>query len=383
MEVLKNFIGEKFKEYWGLVTYTIILTYVIFNFENIILGGRNMISIISPFIIGIAMAFILNMVMGIFEKRIFKFLDNKNYVKYSNFKRPISVVSTFITIFAIIIGLIIFIIPQLIDSISTLTDTIPGYIKSFESLIDRYVSNTEILSTIWNNFLVAWKEVLQFTSQVLVTSLSGVLNITLGFTSGLFNFILSLIFSVYMLLNKEKLQLGIRKIIYACSKKSFADKIMYLGKVANESFSSYIGGQFLEAIIIGVLCFIGMIIFKMPYALLISVLIAVTALIPIFGAFIGTIPSAFIILIIDPRKALWFIIFIIVLQQIEGNLIYPKVVGNSVGLPPIFVMLAMLIGGNTFGLLGMLLGIPIFSVIYKISREFINRRLNNKDIIIK
>ena len=125
-----------------------------------------------------------------------------------------------------------------------------------------------------------------------------------------------------------------------------------------------------------------MIILNMPYALLISVLIAVTALIPIFGAFIGTIPSAFIILIIDPMKALWFVIFIIVLQQIEGNLIYPRVVGSSVGLPPIWVMLAMLIGGNTFGLLGMLLGIPTFSVIYKVSKEFINKRLNNKNIIV-
>ena len=185
-----------------------------------------------------------------------------------------------------------------------------------------------------------------------------------------------------MLLNKERLQLGMKKVLYAFSKKNYADKVMYLGRVANESFSSYIGGQFIEAIIIGVLCFIGMIILNMPYALLISVLVAVTALIPIFGAFIGTIPSAFIILIIDPMKALWFVIFIIVLQQIEGNLIYPRVVGSSVGLPPIWVMLAMLIGGNTFGLLGMLLGIPTFSVIYKVSKEFINKRLNNKNIIV-
>ena len=320
--------------------------------------------------------------MRIFEERVFKFLDNKKYIKYSSLKRPLSVALTFITVVAVICGLIIFIIPQLIDSVSTLTDTVPGYIKSFEALIDKYVSNTEILSTLWNNFLSAWKEVLQFTGQIVVSSLSGVVNITVGFTSGLVNFILSLIFSIYMLLNKERLQLGMKKVLYAFSKKNFADKVMYLGRVANESFSSYIGGQFIEAIIIGVLCFIGMIILNMPYALLISVLVAVTALIPIFGAFIGTIPSAFIILIIDPMKALWFVIFIIVLQQIEGNLIYPRVVGSSVGLPPIWVMLAMLIGGNTFGLLGMLLGIPTFSVIYKVSKEFINKRLNNKNIIV-
>ena len=379
---MKNFLGDKFKEYWGIVTYTIIIAYVIFNFKNIISGGKNAIGIISPFIIGIAIAFILNLVMRIFEERVFKVLDSKRHSKYSSLKRPLSVALTFVVVFAAITGLIIFIIPQLIDSISTLTDTVPSYIRSFEELISQYVSNTEVLNTLWNNFLSAWREILQFTGQIVVTSLSGVVNITVGFTSGLVNFILSLIFSIYMLLNKERLQLGMKKVLYAFSKNNFADKIMYLGKVANQSFSSYIGGQFIEAIIIGALCFIGMIILKMPYPLLISVLVAVTALIPIFGAFIGTIPSAFIILIIDPMKALWFVIFIIVLQQIEGNLIYPKVVGSSVGLPPIWVMLAMLIGGNTFGLLGMLLGIPTFSVIYKISREYINKRLKNKNIVV-
>ena len=379
---MKDFLGQKFKEYWGIVTYIIILAYVIFNFKNIISGVENIIGVLLPFIVGIAIAFMLNLVMRIFEERVFTFLDNKKYQKYSRFKRPLSVALTFIFVFMIIFGLIRFIIPQLIDSISTLTDAIPAYMKSFEELISQYVSDTEILNTLWNNFLSAWREILQFTGQIVVSSLSGVVNITVGFTSGLFNFILSVIFSIYMLLNKERLQLGMKKVLYAFSGKKFADKIMYLGKISNEAFSNYIGGQFIEAIIIGVLCFVGMLILKMPYALLISVLVAVTALIPIFGAFIGTIPSAFIILIIDPMKALWFIIFIIVLQQVEGNLIYPKVVGSSLGLPPIWVMLAMIIGGNTFGLIGILLGIPIFSVIYKVFKEFVDKRLNYKNINI-
>ena len=379
---MKNFLGDKFKEYWGIVTYIVILAYVIFNFKKIVLGGGNIISIISPFIIGIAIAFVLNLVMVIFESKLLKFLDYEKYKKYSKLKRPLSVTLTFLSVFLAIVGLIRFIIPQLIDSISTLTDTIPAYIKSFEVLISQYVSDTEILNTLWNNFLSAWREILQFTGQIVVSSLSGVVNITVGFTSGVFNFIISIIFSIYMLINKERLQLGIKKVLYALSEKKFADKVMYLAKISNETFSSYIGGQFIEAIIIGVLCFIGMIIFKMPYPLLISVLIAVTALVPIFGAFIGTIPAAFIILIIDPMKALWFVVFIIVLQQIEGNLIYPKVVGGSIGLPPIWVMLAMIIGGNTFGLIGILLGIPIFSVIYKVFKEFIEKRLNHKKLDI-
>lgn len=379
---MKDFLGDKFKEYWGIVTYIVILAYVIFNFKNIVSGGANIIGIISPFIIGIAIAFILNLVMVIFEKKILYFLDYEKYKKYSKFTRPLAVTLTFLSVFLVIVALIRFIIPQLIDSVSTLTNTIPSYIKSFESLVNKYVSDTEILYTIWDNFLSAWKEVLQFTGQIVVSSLSGVVDITVGFTSGVFNFIISIIFSIYMLLNKEKLQIGMKKVLYALSAKKFADKVMYLAKISNETFSNYIGGQFIEAIIIGVLCFIGMIIFKMPYPLLISVLIAVTALVPIFGAFIGTIPAAFIILIIDPMQAIWFIVFIIVLQQIEGNLIYPKVVGESIGLPPIWVILAMTIGGNTFGIIGILLGIPIFSVIYKVFKEFIEKRLNNKNINI-
>lgn len=380
---MKNILGNKFKEYWGIVTYVVILVYAIFNFNNLIFGVKSVIGIISPFIVGIAIAFVLNLVMKIFEEKIFIFLNSKKYKKYLRFKRPLSVSLTFITVFLVILSLISFIIPQLIDSISKLTNAVPSYMKSFEIFISEYVTHTEILNNLWNNFLSAWKEVIQFTGQVLASSLTSVVNITVGFTSGLLNFILSIIFSIYMLLNKEGLQLGMKKVLYSFSNKIFADRVMRLGRISNEVFSNYIGGQFIEAIIIGVLCFIGMIILRMPYALLISVLISVTALIPIFGAFIGTIPSAFIILIIDPMKAIWFIIFIIVLQQIEGNLIYPKVVGGSIGLPPIWVMLAMIIGGNAFGLIGILLGIPIFSVIYKVFKEIVDKRLKKLELYNK
>ena len=380
---MKNILGDKFKEYWGIVTYVVVLVYAIFNFSNLISGVKGIIGIISPFIVGIAIAFVLNLVMKIFEEKIFNFLSDKKYKKYLKFKRPLSVFFTFITVFLVILSLISFIIPQLIDSISKLTNAVPSYMKSFEIFISKYVTHTEILNTVWNNFLSAWKEVIQFTGQVLASSLTSVVNITVGFTSGLFNFILSIIFSIYMLLNKEDLQLGMKKVLYSFIRKSFADRVIRLGKISNEVFSSYIGGQFIEAIIIGVLCFIGMIILRMPYALLISVLIAVTALIPIFGAFIGTIPSAFIILIIDPMKAIWFVIFIIVLQQVEGNLIYPKVVGGSIGLPPIWVMLAMIIGGNAFGFIGILLGIPIFSVVYKVFKETVDKRLKKLELYDK
>ncbi|WP_298042433.1 AI-2E family transporter, partial [uncultured Clostridium sp.] len=191
---MKNILGDKFKEYWGIVTYVVVLVYAIFNFSNLISGVKGIIGIISPFIVGIAIAFVLNLVMKIFEEKIFNFLSDKKYKKYLKFKRPLSVFFTFITVFLVILSLISFIIPQLIDSISKLTNAVPSYMKSFEIFISKYVTHTEILNTVWNNFLSAWKEVIQFTGQVLASSLTSVVNITVGFTSGLFNFILSIIF---------------------------------------------------------------------------------------------------------------------------------------------------------------------------------------------
>ena len=167
---MNSFLGEKFKQYWGIITYIIILSYAIFNFNDIINGGKNILSILSPFIVGIAIAFVLNLVMRIFEKKIFAFLDSKKYKKYIGVKRPLSVLLTFITVFTIIIGLIIFIIPQLIDSISTLTDAIPGYIKSFENLLDKYVSNKEILSLLWDNFLLGSHPITSIFAQILTSS---------------------------------------------------------------------------------------------------------------------------------------------------------------------------------------------------------------------
>ena len=193
--------------------------------------------------------------------------------------------------------------------------------------------------------------------------------------------VLSLVLAIYMLASKERLLRHLKKFIHAFSSTKWANRILKVGHLANVTFYHFIAGQFTEALIISVLCFIGMTLLSMPYALLISVIIGVTSLIPIFGAFIGTLPGAFIIFIIDPMQALWFIVFIIVLQQFEGNIIYPRVVGNSIGLSGLWVMLAMLIGGSTFGILGMLLGIPLFSVFYQLLSSTVKARLAKKPFI--
>lgn len=282
-----------------------------------------------------------------------------------------------------IVGITLFVIPQFIESLSTLIDAVPGYLNSFEAMLDKHLSSIELMKVIQDSVIDAWKEVLQVVGQLIGKSVTGILSVTVNITNMIFNFVVALVLAIYLLANKEKLILQSKKLLFAFLKKDVVEKILEVGRLTNVTFSSFIGGQCTEAIILGILCFIGMNIFKMPYALLISVLISVTSLIPVFGAFIGTIPAVFIILIINPIKAIWFVIFIIVLQQLEGNIIYPKVVGSSVGLSAIWVMVAITVGGSAFGLIGMLIGVPTVSVIYQLVSNATNNKLNKKGIRVK
>lgn len=373
-------INKKFKENILLGTYLIILCFILLNLKSVGSTLGNIFNIINPFIIAFCMAFVLNLPMKFFENKVFKFLDKEKSSFVRGLKRPLSILSTFITVIGLIIALGLFVIPQLISSVATLLDKTPDYMRSFEALINQYFSSTEILQNIYNTLMSTWQDLLQLLANFLTKSLSGILSTTVTITSGIFNFILSLVLTIYMLSSKETLIHQLKKILYAFSKKEIADKTIEIGQLANNTFSKFITGQCVEACILGALCFVGMSIFSMPYALLISVLIGVTALIPVFGAFIGTIPAVFLILIINPIQALWFIVFILCLQQFEGNIIYPRVVGNSVGLSAIWVMLAMIVGGSTLGLIGMLIGIPIFSVAYQLIKEYTNKRLANKEM---
>lgn len=373
-------LNKKFKDNILLGTYLIILCFILLNLKSVVSTLGNIFNILNPFIIAFCMAFVLNLPMNFFETKVFNFLDKEKSSFVRGLKRPLSILSTFITVIGLIIALGLFVIPQLISSISTLLDTVPDYIKSFESLINEYVSSTEVLQNIYNTLMGTWRELLQFFANFLTTSLSSILNTTVTITSGIVNFILSLVLTIYMLASKETLIYQLKKLLYAFTKKNIADKTLEIGRLANNTFSKFITGQCVEACILGALCFVGMNIFSMPYALLISVLIGVTALIPVFGAFIGTIPAVFLILIINPIQALWFIVFILCLQQFEGNIIYPRVVGNSVGLSAIWVMLAMLVGGSTLGLVGMLIGIPSFSVAYQLLKNYTNKKLAKKEM---
>ncbi|EOU2021149.1 AI-2E family transporter [Clostridium perfringens] len=373
-----EFKNNKIKDYIFLSTYIILLIFFFINIKDIMNFLYKFLGILKPFIWGIAIAFILNIPVKLIEKN----LGNGKFFK--GMKRSFSITLTFLFFILAITLFILFVIPQLLSSISTLMNSIPEYLSQFEKFLEvNAINNSQsqvMMQNIINELLNMWKEILKVTSQIVGTSLGYLLDFTLGITYGVINFFLALILAIYMLASKEILISQLKLIIYSFVSKNKADRIIELGKMCNEMFSKFILGQCTEALVIGVLCFIGMIILKMPYALLISVVIGVTALIPVFGAFLGTIPSAFIILIIDPIKALWFIIFIIVLQQLEGNLIYPRVVGSSIGLSALWVMFAMIVGGSLFGIIGMLIGIPIFGVVFKILKRVANRKINEKGI---
>ncbi|MGG7177922.1 AI-2E family transporter [Clostridium paraputrificum] len=371
----------RFKSNILLATYVVVLAFLFINIKSV--GGflGTTLRMLKPFLIAICVAFVLNIPMKFYENKLlipaFKNVKGKKLDKVA---RPLALFLTILTIVALFIGLIIFIIPQLVESGATLVKNIPDYIQSLENIMAEYMGSTDVLNEIWDEILSMGENLIKVVGQVTGSLVSQVLNITMGVTSTIINFFMGILIAIYILLSKEKLSLQAKKMLYAFIDLKKADKIMAVTKISHFKFSKFITGQCIEAVILGTLCFVGMSIFRMPYALLISTIIGVTALLPIFGALIGTIPASFIIFMVDPMTAVWFIVLIVVIQQIEGNLIYPLVVGNSIGLSALWVLFAITVGGSSFGILGILIGIPLFGVIYTVFSSFINRRLNEKNI---
>lgn len=377
------FKDKKFKSNIMLASYVIILAYIFLNLDTVGKGILNVLSVLKPFIIGIAIAFVLNLPMKFFESTIFsKFCKRYKKLDATRFRRPLSLLFTIIVIIGVIFGVTLFVIPQLIDSGSTLVKNVPKYVNSLQDILSKYNTKSTVVQNIYDQAVAAGKEIITFVGSLTTTILGRVVDITVGVTSTIINFVIAFIVSIYILLSKEKLILQIKKLMYAFINEDSVTKILKLGRLVNNKFSRFVAGQCLEACILGFLCFIGMTIFKMPYALLIGTLIGVTALIPIVGAIIGLIPSTIILLTINPMTALWFVVLVIVIQQIEGNLIYPFVVGNSIGLSALWVLFAITVGGNTFGIMGMLIGVPLFGVIYTLLSYYTNKRLENRNIVL-
>ena len=377
-----------------IITYTILLCFAIIKFDVLLNVLGYILNLLKPFIFGFCIAFILNIPLSRIENSFRKKDNKKKKVSNSRAKheelatkkqkrtnpklRVLSIILSLLIFIGIIFLTLFLVIPEFINTISIFKDSIPSAFNTCQEWArDLMSNNPEIVEKI-NEFKPDWQQIYDEAGTWIKSMASGIIGVSIdvivSIFSGIINFFMGIIFAVYMLMQKEKLTCQLKRVIRACMPEDKAQRLMYIGHVTNDTFKKFFGGQFVEAILLGVLCFIGMSIFKMPYALTISVLVGVTALIPVFGAFFGTAIGAILILAVDPMQAIWFVIFIIVLQQIDGNFIYPKIVGDSVGLPGIWVMLAVLVGGNSLGIIGMLIGVPIASVVYKLIREYVQKK---------
>lgn len=367
-------ISDNRKTILFYITYALLLAFALLNIKNIGSFLGKIITILMPFIVGLLLAFILNVLLNVIENKIIPKIFKKKLKK----KRVIALTLAILVI-VLFLGLLIFlIVPELKNAILIFANNLPEYIENMESFLNNHgVSSTKIqeISSMFNDFKEMGFAFLKSNGKELLGS---TITFATSLVSWVTNIVIGLVFAIYFLAEKEKLQGQFKKIGEAYLNKKQINKINQIFTLANKICSNFISGQCLEAMIIGLLCFIGMLILGLPYAPTISVLIGFTALIPVFGAFIGTIIGAFLIFMISPVKAIIFIIFILVLQQIEGNLIYPKVVGKSVGLPGIWVMVAVTIGASTFGIMGMLISVPLCSILYSILATNVHLRLQNK-----
>ena len=365
-----------------LVACSIILYWALNNLSTLgkLLGS--FFSLFSPLLIGAGIAYVMNLLLKAIERLWDMALKKAPELWRVKLKRPICLTATILLFLGIIFAIFFILIPRLEEAGSTLIANVPGYITQIQnwwgSLVDFAAGHGVTLPELSMNVEDATK----FISKILSSDSSNVVNTTIDITTSilgaLVNILLALVFSVYMLAQKETLISQSRRLLLAALPRKAGQRTMHILKLTNNAFSSFVTGQVTEAFILGSLCCIGMLILRLPYALPVSVIISFTSLIPIFGAWIGAATGAFLIVFVSPIKALTFLIFLLILQQVEGNLIYPKVVGKSVGLPGIWVLVSVTVGGDAFGVMGMLVGVPICSVAYTLAREFIRRRVERK-----
>ena len=362
-----------------LIIFTVAIIFAFVNIEALWSFITYIIKIFMPFIIGVMIAFVLNVLLNVVENKLFKKLNEKNGKVWKKIKRPTSLITTFIIIIALIAFILGLLIPQLQNTATIFTENFDSYKKESIKILDKIGIDDKDIKVLNKNIEKIKGEVTSYVGdnkQEIVQTTFGVASSVVGTITSL---VLGIVFAIYILLKKEDLARQSRKVLKAYLPEKKEKRIREIANLSNKTFGNFISGQCLEALIIGVLCFIGMFILQIPYASTISVLVGFTALIPVFGAFIGTVIGAFLILMVDPTKAIIFIIFILILQQLEGNLIYPKVVGKSVGLPGIWVMVAVTVGASIAGVLGMLLSVPICSVLYSILKTDVNNRIDQKN----
>ncbi len=358
-----------------LITYAILLFFLVTNFQAVLNFILWVIGLFGPFLFGFVIAFVLNRPYNFFRYKVFGFMDKMKGEHLPAFRKVLSLVIVYL-LFFLIVSLVIFaVIPQLAESINKLIGNLDGYIRSLEAFGNQLLEYFGVTSGFWDTVDSYLSDFYTTIGKVLTNDVVPYLiNATGSVITGLSNLFLGLVTSIYLLAGKEKLMVQGKRLIRAVIPEKPRAKMNHIWLLSNRMFGDFVIGQLANAAIVGILCFIGMSILGLDYALLISVLVCVANIIPFFGCIIGAVPSAFILLMVDPLQSLWFIIFIIVLQTIDGNIICPKVVGDSIGLSGLWVMVSIVVGGSIFGIVGIFLVVPLFAVLYALVRDFTIRR---------
>lgn len=368
----------KIRQMRGLMVFAALLVLALIYSDTLYKGGLLVLEMFKPFLYGGAIAFVLNLPMKWLEEKLMGKWRGK---AASKLKRPISIIGAVVFLVLLIAVVIRTVIPQLTEAMTKLGNAIPDFLERTVLVLQHYSEKYPELKTQaeqLQNLEINWQDVVGKVAGFLKTGVSSMLVSTFSVAgsiiSGVVNFLIAFVFAIYILSQKEKLADQGKRILTAYLPQRASKQALKVFSLLHKNFSNFITGQCLEAVILGLLFVVAMSIFKMPYAVMVGVLIAFTALIPVVGAFIGCAVGAFLILLDNPVMALWFVVLFLIIQQIEGNLIYPKVVGNSVGLPSIWVLMAVSLGGSLFGVVGMLFFIPLLATIYSLLRESVNKR---------
>ena len=374
---------KSMKKIRELIVFTAILVVALWKFDTVLEGAKNIWGILFPFVLGGAIAFVINVPMSFLEKKIFGKTKDGNKVG-KKLARPISLLLTIILAVGVIALVMFGVIPQLTRTMGSLMISIANFVPQMQNWIREFSHNNQDIMKLVNQVQFNQDQAIKWGISILGSGAGNMMNTTMSavgsIVSGFATFFIAFSFACYILFQKEKLHVQIRKVFFAFISKQKAEVFLKICSLTYQTFANFLTGQCVEAVILGSMFVVTLSILKMPYALLIGTLIAFTALIPIFGAFIGCAVGCFLIFMVSPKQAILFIIVFLILQQIEGNLIYPHVVGGSVGLPSIWVLAAVTIGGNLMGIVGMLIFIPLVSVLYTIFREFVYLRLKEKHI---
>lgn len=376
--------SKKLKNPIILITYTVFLLFVLLNFNTVWGILSTILSVLMPFVIGLIVAFLVNLPYVYFSEKVFAGMANRG--KFCRkIRKPLALVLAYLIIFGVIAFLIGILIPEIIDSVDKLITNFSAYFDSFRiwltDFMDKWfniqLTQDSDIFVFLNDIVtrITGDEISQLVSGVSTNLMPSVFDVTKNVTTSIINICMGVFISCYFMGCKEKLIYQSKKFVVAYIPEKVGSKIFEIGDLSNKIFGKFVYGKIIDSIIIGILCFIGMSIFGFDYAVLTSVIVAITNLVPVFGPIIGAVVTIFIMLVINPIEAIWFAIFLLVLQQIDGNFIGPKILGNSIGISGFWIMASVIVGSGLFGFWGMMLAVPIFSTVYVLLSRHVNSRV--------